>query len=304
MSLRYIGILAVLATVLCFQNLPAQGSNPFEIRSFPKTLSASDSSDLKEPGPGINPLDLRPSIDPPSSGEQVRKNELLSWIKEDNPYYLSIHDIKSLLFWSLLFLSFLLAIALNINRSVTLKLYRSLVNLNFLALLYRESRDESRLIYFLLYGLYFIGISIFIYLAIVHYQGIKAPVYILYIAGFIVVAHTMRHLVLNLIAYTYGLQKQVEHYLFSIIIFSCILSVLLVPADFVISFVNPVLADKLIWIVAISIFIMFIYRQLRELMFSFNLWSKHLVHFLLYLCTFEIAPIAIIYVYLSRQGLI
>jgi hypothetical protein len=203
-----------------------------------------------------------------------------------------------------LFLSFLLAIALNINRSVTIKLYRSLLNLNFLSLLYRESKEENRLIYYLLYGLYFIGLSLFMYLSIIQFKGLRSPVYILYIAMFVVSVYALKHLSLKLIGTIYGVYKEADRYLFSIVISSCIMSIILIPADFIITFVNPTLGRQCIWLVFIIFIILYLYRQFREIIFSVNLWRQHIFHFLLYLCTFEIAPLVLCMVFLSRQGVI
>lgn len=283
---------------------PCQSSNPFEIQkpTLTKSNTKGEYQDSLQVKSNANPFELRPSTPVDSASYFVKKNSWFSWIKEKNIYRISETEIKSLLFWSLLFLSFLLAIALNINRDITIKLYRSLINLNFLSLLFRESREDAKLIYNLLYGLYFIGLSIFLYLVIIHRYGIKAPVYLLYVTGFVLTIYFFRHLSLKIIGMIYGTTKETEHYLFSIVIFGCTLAILLIPANFIICFVNPDLASKCITLVGVIIVILFIYRQLREMLFSLNLWRNHLFHFFLYLCTFEIAPAVLLYIYLNRQG--
>ncbi len=297
--------LLLILPLLVFSTLGiCQNSNPFELQrtAIKLTDDSRIQADSQKFGSNINPFELRPSAAVDSAQNITQKNSLFRWIKEKNIYRISDAEIKSLLFWSLLFLSFLLAIALNINRDITVKLYRSLINLNFLSLLFRESREDAKLIYNLLYGLYFIGLSIFLYLVIIHHYGIKAPVYLLYVTGFILALYFLRHLSLKMIGMIYGTHKETEHYLFSIVIFGCTLSIVLIPANFIICFVNPDLASKCMFLVSIIIVILFIYRQLREMLFSLNLWRNHLFHFFLYLCTFEIAPLVLLYVYLNRQG--
>jgi hypothetical protein len=284
----------------------SQSANPFDLR---KTHIAIDSSKLSANDSAatrtVNPFLLRPSkIENPGWISSQHKTPVLHWVSSPDRGHTKISDIQSLLFWSLLFLSFLLAIALNINRSVTIKLYRSLLNLNFLSLLYRESKEENQLIYYLLYGLYFIGLSIFIYLDIIHFKGLKAPIYILYISLGIICIYGMRHLSLKLIGYIYGVKKEADRYLFSIVIFSCIMSILLIPADFIIAFVNPELGRKCIWLIFIIFVILYLYRQFREIIFSVALWRQHIFHFLLYLCTFEIAPLLLMLIFLIKQGVI
>ena len=307
MSLKIVRCIQLLLFIeLQAINLDGQGINPFDLRrpvinhDSIKTIKSDNTISVK-----VNPFILRPGI---SVGKgwtsSDNKTKSLSWINDPERTRTKANDVQSLLFWSLLFLSFLLAIALNINRSVTIKLYRSLLNLNFLSLLYRDSKEENLLIYYLLYGLYFIGLSLFIYLGIIHFKGIKAPVYILYIAMYIMLVYGLRHLSLKLIGHIYGVYKEADRYLFSIVIFSCIMSILLIPADFIIAFVNPYLGRKCIWLIFIIFVILYLYRQFREIIFSVSLWRQHFFHFLLYLCTFEIAPLVLFIVFLSRQGVI
>ncbi len=300
--LRFVQIL--LFIVFQVFNLPGQAVNPFDIRRTESNLDSLANPSV-ETQFETNPFALRPGLNLSSDWSSSNPNtKILSWINETPQSRIKASDVQSLLFWSLLFLSFLLAIALNINRSVTIKLYRSLLNLNFLNLLYRESKEENLLIYYLLYGLYFIGISLFIYLSIIHFKGIKAPVYILYIALYIMLIYGLRHMILKLIGSIYGLYKETDRYLFSIVIFSCIMSILLIPADFIIAFVNPDLGRKCIWLIFIIFVILYLYRQFREIIFSFSLWRQHIFHFLLYLCTFEIAPLALFIMFLFKQGVI
>ncbi|MBK8956327.1 MAG: DUF4271 domain-containing protein [Saprospiraceae bacterium] len=278
--------------------------NPFNLKksaSEHREISAEPQSDSINSG-YPNPFELRtPVLNMDSIGIR-QANPWISWIKEKNIYKIKDIEIKSLLFWGLLFLSFLLAIALNINRSVTVKLYRSLVNVNFLSLLYRESREDVSLVFYLLYGLYFIGLSLFLYLVIIHFEGLKAPVYILYITGFVLAIYCLKHLAIKILGYVYGISKDTDRYLFSLVVFNCILAIVLIPSNFIITFVSPAIGEKLMFLVAILIFIILIYRQLREIIFSINLWREHIFHFLLYLCTFEIAPVFVLYSYLTRQG--
>lgn len=304
MSLKITSFFHIFYLTSLVWSTTAQSNNPFNLTKSasnalnPELTHESDTS-LQA---AQNPFELKSPTLSNTNRPLSDANPWIDWIKEKNIYKIKESEVKSLLFWGLLFLSFLLAIALNINRSVTVKLYRSLVNVNFLSLLYRESREDVSLVFYLLYGLYFIGLSLFIYLAIIHFQGLKAPVYILYITGFILLLYSLKHLLVKILGYVYGLAKDTDRYLFSLVVFNCILAIILIPANFIITFVNPAIAEKCMFLVAIIIIIMLIYRQLREIVFSINLWRDHMFHFLLYLCTFEIAPVAVLYIYLTRQG--
>jgi len=293
--------------LICTQAVQAiygQAHNPFDLIGNKTSPDVSiDSPIIGQSLNLVNPFELKPGQNQKINGNSnVSENKYFQWIQKPTSTRINTTDVQSLLFWALLFLSFLLAIALNINRNVTIKLYRSLLNLNFLSLLYRESKEENFLIYYLLYGLYFIGLSLFLYLFIIHFKGLREPVYILYITLFILSIYSIRHISLKVLGLIYGVYKEADRYLFSIVIFSCIMAIILIPADFVITFVSPEIARKSIYIIISLFAILYVYRQLREIIFSSNVWREHIFHFLLYLCTFEIAPLVLMFKFLERQG--
>ena len=289
-----------------FQIFAQEGKNPFEIRTATKDSTAlgttdPESSDLRGL---VNPFELRPSLYVrDSSDTQVAKIKrlLLPKIALGST---QIADVKNLLFWLLLFLTFLLAIAINLNRSITLQMFRSLFNLNYLGLIFRESREGNMIIYLILYGLYFIGLSIFLYLSFIYYKGLQNPYYIAVIMISICLIYAIRHLSLRYIGRIFGLSKELDKITFSIIIFGCILSMILIPVDFLVAFVHPDVAGKLIYVTAIFISLFYFFRILRDILLTANTWRSSLFHFLLYLCSCEIAPLVWIGVFLYRQGLV
>ncbi|MBK8297931.1 MAG: DUF4271 domain-containing protein [Saprospiraceae bacterium] len=302
--IRILSVLICLTLIQTVQPIYGQTQNPFElIKSKSPSEIPAEIADTTPLSNLINPFELRPGQTQKIKGSPGAPDiQYFKWIQEPNNSRINTTDVQSLLFWALLFLSFLLAIALNINRNVTIKLYRSLLNLNFLSLLYRESKEENFLIYYLLYGLYFIGISLFLYLSIIHFKGLREPVYILYITLFVLTIYSIRHISLKVLGLIYGVYKEADRYLFSIVIFSCIMAIILIPADFVITFVSPAIAQKSIYIIISLFAFLYLYRQLREIIFSANIWREHIFHFLLYLCTFEIAPLVLMFKFLERQG--
>lgn len=216
----------------------------------------------------------------------------------------SYQQIKNILFWMLLFLSFLLALALNLNRNVALNIYRSFTNINFFSLQLRDSNEQQRFIYFILYGLYFIGLSIFIYLGYTYYIGIRHPYYLLYIAGIVCLIYVIRHISLFLFGRIFGVEKEMYALSYSVTTFGCFLGILLIPSDFLIAFINPELAKKIILIIGALIAVLYFVRHGRDILISSNLWRNSIFHFLLYLCAFEIAPLLLIYKILRIEGVL
>lgn len=278
-----------------------QSNNPFEIRSAPKAVIQT--TELDTPIVSFNPFELKASL-----------HTNFTAIKQDNPIKKSLiphwplskiqySDVKKMLFWTLLFLSFLLALALNLNRSIVYNIYRSFTNINFFSLQLRDSNDANRMIYFILYGLYFIGLSIFIYLSYYYYIRLSHPYYLFVIALIICSIYSVRHIFTLLLGMIFKIEKEMYTLSYSIISYGCFMAIILIPADFIIAFVNPNVAQKLILIVCAFGILLFFIRQGRDILISSNLWKNSIIHFLLYLCTAEIAPLFLIYKISKIEGL-
>ncbi|MBK9270639.1 MAG: DUF4271 domain-containing protein [Saprospiraceae bacterium] len=281
------------------QEAYCQPSNPFELRnSSDQPRIQSDSVSLDSVS--FNPFELRPSF--ATSDQPVGLSSISAILKRVGDTPANPSEVKNFLFWLLLFLTFLLAIALNLNRSYVNKLYQSNFNLNLASVMFRESREDSRLITFILYGLYFAGLSVFIFLS---YNLLIGPIhyyFLVYITFFITSIYVIRHLSLKLLGWVFGIQKETERYLFNIVSFGCLFSLLLIPLDFVLSFAKEEFTEKLIfWVFGLFV-LAYLFRQAKEVLLAANLWRNSIVHFLLYLCTFEIAPFLLLYEIIRRTS--
>jgi len=286
--------------LLVYQTVICQTSNPFDLRKT-HTLDSNNQFQISQDTIIVsNPFELRPAYNKESEPDgMVGISNVLKQI-EDTPA--NPIEVKNFLFWLLLFLTFLLAIALNLNRSYVSKLYQSNFNLNLASVLFRESREDSKLITFILYGLYFAGLSIFFFLAYNLWIGPIHYYFLIYIAVFISSIYVIRHLSLKLLGWLFGIQKETERYLFNIVSFGCLFSLLLIPLDFVLSFAKSEFTEKLVfWLFGLFL-LAYLFRQAKEILLSANLWRNSIVHFLLYLCTFEIAPFLLLYEIIHRTA--
>ena len=290
----------IILLCLCLYGLKAQNVNPFELQR-PAGNNTPDSAKITKDSSAlqINPFELRPAA--------VKTNFAVEpdYFKVVFNHWMSVRqdptEIRSILFWLLLFLTFMMSIALNLNRNFLIKLYRSNVNLNFMNLLYRESKEENRLIFPILYGLYFAGMSIFIYLGLILWKGSLHPLILLYISLGVSGIYLIRHLSLRALGWVFGVVKETDRYLFNIVSYGSMLSVLLIPIDFILAFSNPDWSRKLMWWFLAFLFLSYVFRQLKEILLATNLWRNSILHFLLYLCTFEIAPLALLYEFFHRS---
>ena len=104
-----------------------------------------------------------------------------------------------------------------------------------------------------------------------------------------------KHVIFAIVRFLFPIETEITRYNFLVIIFNCILGLFLVPFNFMIAFGAESFYQGLLvfWVLGlVSIF--YIYRSLRAL----NIGSKFLVsdqfHFLLYLCTVEVAPVLLL----------
>ncbi len=274
--------------------------NPFEMVQKRNTvIQKTDSIALLI---ATNPFELVESRGKPIEFTEDSRSKLEKQISS----YLNIKSdpsqIKAMLFWLLLFLIFMLAIAVNLNRGLITKLYKTSFNLNLFNILYRENKEENRLVFPLLYGLYFAGLSIFIYLFLIIFRDANYSILLLIISGAVVSIYLIRHLSLKILSSIFNIGKETDHYLFNIICFGSLMAIIMIPLDFIIAFSQPGWSRKLIILGSIFFLLAYIFRQLKEILASSNLWLSSIFHFLLYLCAFEVAPLVFLYIYLQRQG--
>ncbi|NOT38578.1 MAG: DUF4271 domain-containing protein [Saprospiraceae bacterium] len=293
----------IVVCLLGLNLMVAQSNNPFEI--IPNNAQKKDTStksNLESSVKEVNPFEIQPSGKVSDIEIIVEKNFLerhvdKAFVGKSNP-----NEINTMLLWLMIFMFSILALAININRNIVTKLYKSTYNLNLFNSLYRENKEENRLMFPLLYGLYFAALGVFLYQAIVHFKNHNNAILLVYIIMGIVSIYFIRHVSLKLLAGLYGIGKEVDHYLFNIVCYGSVLAIILIPLDFIIIFSRSEWSRKILYLGVVIIVLTYLLRQLKEIMASSGLWSRSIFHFLLYLCAFEITPLVLLYVYLQRQG--
>jgi len=105
---------------------------------------------------------------------------------------------------------------------------------------------------------------------------------------------TCKHLALNIISNVLPISKDIKQYSFTIVIFGIILGLLLIPANVLIAFGSPGMTKILIYGSLTSILLLYLFRILRSLFIASRYITLHKFHFFMYLCTVEIAPLAVL----------
>jgi hypothetical protein len=200
---------------------------------------------------------------------------------------------STLLFGLLVSMFAVLTLSVAANRSAVGKAWRGFLNDNALTQAQREATGiVGSTPYYLLYLNFLLNIGLFIFLVIRCFNN--APFLFICLLGGAGI-FLSKHLIFSTIRYLFPIESEINRYNFLIIIFNCILGLFLVPFNFMIAFGSESFYQGLLvfWVLGlVSIF--YIYRSLRAL----NIGTKFLVsdqfHFLLYLCTVEVAPVVLL----------
>lgn len=268
--------------------------NPFDlIHRLPREALAGTAA---EGIPDINPFDVIAHRAPGAS-------QLLSENRTEAFRPFSIlpqgNNLSNEFLFGLLVAMFaVLTLSVAANRSAVGKAWRGFLNDNALT---QAQREATGLVgstpYYLLYLNFLLNTGLFIFLVIRFFTQEKfnnAPFLFICLAGGAAV-FLSKHVIFAILRFLFPVETEITRYNFLIIIFNCVLGLFLVPFNFMIAFGAESFYQGLLvfWVLGlVSIF--YIYRSLRAL----NIGSKFLTgdqfHFLLYLCTVEVAPVVLL----------
>ncbi|MEZ4887591.1 MAG: DUF4271 domain-containing protein [Chitinophagales bacterium] len=104
-----------------------------------------------------------------------------------------------------------------------------------------------------------------------------------------------RYWAYRIIAYILPIEKTLLFYLFNIRIVNYVLGVVLIPLLLIFAFADNIYMQGTIWVIFIVFMSFTMYRCYRGLLIGEEVMILNKFHFFVYLCTFEIAPILILY---------
>ena len=279
-----------------------QGKNPFDLESRSDSLiESSELSEVENPfdlvhrspnaTTNYNPFDIqvRPekNANRLESLEPVRRKAIKPNADQGNFNFILYTGI--LILFTFLF---------TLYRPLILQIYRAFVNDNILKLLHRDQIGIIKAPYIIWYLFFFLSLSAFLLQAIEWYlPGTFENLWknfgalLLLISGLFLA----KHLILILIGTIFPLSKEMGIYSFTIVIFSIILSLILIPFNLLAAF-GPVEWQWIIVVLGlITILLCYAYRSLRAIFLTSSKWGQHIFHFFIYLCTVEIAPVIVLF---------
>ena len=282
------GILFLMAVGV----LPLIGQgNPFDL--VPRLeLEAQAAIEGEIPHPTGNVFDVVP---PPKSYVQQRPYSIVE-LREESPKTPDAYG--GFLFSVTLFLLILLTLLVTLFRSVLSKIYRSFLNENILNQVHRDRDSVGLIPYWILYLLFFMNAGFFIFLLIRLYGGVSLSggyfMQLLKCFGGVAAVFLFKHFLLSIIAYVFPVAKEAEKYSFTIMVFSIVIGILLVPANLILAYAAPDIVKTLAKVIFAVLIGVYLFRHLRGLMIANKYLAFHKFHFLLYICTVEIAPVMVL----------
>ncbi|MEZ4910709.1 MAG: DUF4271 domain-containing protein [Saprospiraceae bacterium] len=201
--------------------------------------------------------------------------------------------------WVLIFISGLLAIILNIQSKYLGLAMKSILNENILKLLKRDEQGKHLLYHILLYGIYILSLSVFIYLILETNYNLKGfKIFGGLVLGF-TVFYILKHSLLSIIGYIFSISKNTSLYNFTIMLFNQLVGILLIPIDFFMAF-GPDDSFQIITYLGFGCLGFFlVMRSIRGLLSLTEFFFHRFFQIIVYLCAFEIAPILILLKYLE-----
>lgn len=289
-TLLFISILlALLLTPEGTLNAQNQ-QNPFEL--IPRLDLPPESEETSQIADTGNPFDIIP---PRESARPVRPDLEL---KPDPVKRVITQPNRRLLLITNTSLLILLTILVTLLRSQLGRTYRAFLNDNLLAQLQRERETVGGIPYYLFYIFAILSIGFFVFLIVQEFEysfytqnpwkGLGLSM------GLFAVLLLAKHTTLSLIGYIFPIQKEIALYSMTIIVFSIILGIILIPINLLISFAPEGLTRMITYIALAIIILIYLFRSLRGLFIANKFILFHKFHFLLYICTVEVVPIAII----------
>lgn len=282
-------IFVVLASVVAAQ---PTGINPFDIAArLPEQVRMKVVADIPL-DIALNPFNVVPH-QPPGSVPGTSAS-LTFQPMEVLPTGATLPNAA--VFWILVFLLAFLAFSVATKRGIVMKAWRGFLNDNALTIAQKEAAGlVGSTPYYLLYGSFLLNAGMFIFLIARHFNpktfnNLGFLLISLLLAGGMFLS---KHILLGVLGQLYPVAAEVRRYNFLILIFNCVLGLFLVPFNFLIGFSKAYGDFMVFWTLALA-GIFYLYRAVRAAAIGRKFLPGNLFHFLLYLCTVEIAPAAVL----------
>jgi len=301
-------LLHIIIIICClYLNQGISQNNPFNIEGRENVIDISKDSIYQEAAnvfdQTMNPSAATKNDNPfevshiPLKKTEVAKKRTRIIDRQD-----PTSDFGDIKFWVLLFTCFLFAIIMFLYRQFILSLHKPLLNENYLKTLGRETNAGKNTPFTLLYLLFFLNASLFVYSLFEYFSNSAIRDYRIYLYVFLGVVgiYIGKHLLLGFTGYVYPFTKELRTYNFTTTVLHSILGIILIPIN-LLAILGPDPSKAFFLYFGSGIIVLFFFvRLFKGFSGSSRLATSHLYYFFLYLCTSEIAPLVIMYSLIMR----
>ena len=187
-------------------------------------------------------------------------------------------------------------------RNLLLQCVSATFNDNVMTQLYRRRSGGQVGALWLCYLLFLLSGGFFLYLLTAffgRYSGLCLWGSWLTFTLIVASAIGVKFFVLGLLGRVYPLRKELSQYAFALMVFSILTGLLLVPINLLVSYAPEPFRPYFVYGGLGLLVLVYLLHLLRGLFIANYYVGRRPLHFLLYICTIEIAPLLVIYRYLN-----
>lgn len=176
-------------------------------------------------------------------------------------------------------------------------LFRAFLNPTLSQRQLKDQLSQSPFPNFLLNSFFVISLALYLYLLMYRQQYITSNTAWMAIPGLIVlvaIVYGVKYVMLRFCGWLFGSTELADAYIFILYLINKVLGILLVPFLVILAFCTPELAKAFMYISLFFIVLLVAYRYIRSYSVVKQYLSFSRLHFFLYLCAFEVAPVLII----------
>lgn len=285
----------------CLVVCSASAENPFDlIHRLPKKSIDSISLKSKIPENPFNIVHKRENNK--GKGTLIKKLETKKLKFEFNK---DIGISKAGFFWIFVLAFGVLLLISLISRSVFSKIKETVLNFKKLKTYKREILNFYAIPLLLLFVFSLFNLAIFVFYLIRYYTDFYSNLpasreisilFLLLLSVFI-----GKHLIWFFLGKVLKVDKTIENYQFLMINFYALMGLVLFPINFIIAYVPPDYVKIFLLAGILSLLIIIVYRVYIGLILGRKYIFESFFHFLLYICTVEIAPFIILLKFLAQK---
>lgn len=212
---------------------------------------------------------------------------------------------RTLDFYVLLFLCFVLGIIRLIDPKYFYNLWRAFVNPTLSNRQLKEQLQGAAFSNLMMNVFFTISAGTYVYYVIKlltpdRVKEVSSFILIVLLIASIMLIYTAKYVAVRFSGWAFRIEGVTEHYLFNVFLMNKILSIILIPFIVVMAFAEPVWAHPVIILSFIACLLLFANRYIRswQVFGSFFQYSKF--HFFTYLCASELLPMAVLMKLLIR----